>query len=333
MKAILMNAPGAPEVLTPADVPMPDLAGPLDVRVKLHAAGVNPIDTKVRKANMYYPDRLPSILGCDGAGVVEAVGSSVTRVRTGDEVFFFNNGLGGAPGNYAEYAVVHEDYLALKPRNLSMVEAAAVPLALITAWEALIKRGNLKEGQTALIHAGAGGVGHIAIQLARYLKARVATTISSEEKAAFVQSLGAELAIDYRRNDFVDTALEWTKGLGVNLALDTVGGETFCKSFSAIRLYGRIVSLLSTACDAKQLNTARLRNLSIGYVQMAAPLYFGLHPARVVQTGILEQGSRLFEQGILKVHVSRTLPLVEAAEAHRLIEAGHTLGKIVLKIA
>jgi NADPH2:quinone reductase len=117
-------------------------------------------------------------------------------------------------------------------------------LALITAWEALIKRGNLKEGQTALIHAGAGGVGHIAIQLARYLKARVATTISGEEKAAFAQSLGAELAIDYRRHDFVDTALDWTEELGVNLALDTVGGETFCKSFSAIQLYGRIVSLL-----------------------------------------------------------------------------------------
>lgn len=214
-----------------------------------------------------------------------------------------------------------------------MVEAAAVPLALITAWEALVKRGNLKEGQTALIHAGAGGVGHIAVQLARYLKARVATTISSEEKAAFAQSQGAELTIDYRRNDFVEAALAWTDGLGLNLILDTVGGETFCKSFAATRLYGRIVSLLSTPCDARQLNTARLRNLSIGYVQMAAPLYFGLHPARVVQTAILEQGSRLFEQGILKVHVSRKLPLAEAAEAHRLIEAGHTLGKIVLEIA
>ena len=148
-----------------------------------------------------------------------------------------------------------------------------------------------------------------------------------------MQSLGAELPIDYCCHDFVKATLDWTDGRGANLALDTVGGETFCKSFAATRLYGRIVSLLSTACDAKQLNTARLRNLSIGYVQMAAPLYFGLKPARVVQTGILEQGSKLFEQGILKVHVSHTLPLTEAAEAHRLIEAGHTLGKIVLKIA
>lgn len=333
MKAILMNTPGEPEVLTAADVPIPALASPSDVLVKLHAAGVNPIDTKVRKANMYYSDKLPSILGCEGAGVVEAVGSSVTRVRTGDEVFFFNNGLGGAPGNYAEYALVHEDYLALKPKNLSMVEAACIPLALITAWEALVNRGNLKEGQTALIHAGAGGVGHIAIQLARYLKARVATTVSGIEKAEFVQSLGAELAINYRRQNFVDAALNWTHGLGASLVMDTIGGETFCKSFAAVRLYGRLVSLLSTACDAGQINTARLRNLSIGYVQMAAPLYFGLHSARIVQTRMLEQGAKLFEEDTLKVHVGLTLPLEKAAEAHRLIEAGHTTGKIVLQIA
>ena len=117
---------------------------------------------------MYYPDKLPSILGCDGAGVVEAIGSSVTRVRPGDEVFFFNNGLGGAPGTYAEYTVVQEDYLALKPKNITMLEAAGIPLALITAWEALLDRGNLQKGEAALIHAGAGGVGHIAIQLAHY---------------------------------------------------------------------------------------------------------------------------------------------------------------------
>lgn len=333
MKAILMTAAGEPKVLTVSEIPQPDLADPFDVLVKLHGAGVNPIDTKVRKLNMYYPGKLPSILGCDGAGVVKAVGSSVTRVRAGDEVFFFNNGLGGPPGTYAEYTVVHEDYLAHKPKNLSMVEAACVPLALITAWEALVKRGDLTGGETALIHAGAGGVGHIALQLARHLKARTATTISTPEKAEFVKLLGAELAIDYRRKNFVDAALGWTQGAGVSLVMDTVGGETFCKSFNATCIYGRIVSLLSTSCDTGQINTARLRNLRIGYVQMAAPLYFGLHDARLVQTRILKEGAELFEQGILKVHVGLTLPLEEAAEAHRLIETGHTTGKIGLKIA
>ena len=332
MRAMLMNTPGGPDVLTAADIPEPPLTNPSNVLVKLHAAGVNPIDTKVRKLNFYYPDKLPSILGCDGAGVVEAVGSSVTRVRSGDEVYFFNNGLGNEPGTYAGYTVVQEDYLALKPKNLSMLEAACIPLALITAWEALVDRGNLQKDQTVLIHAGAGGVGHIAVQLARYFNAVTATTISSPQKAEFVQSLGAELAIDYTRQDFVEAVINWTDGLGVDLVMDTVGNETFCKSFAATRIYGRVVTLLSTVCDIKHTNTARLRNLSIGYVQMTAPLYFGLHAARIAQTRILERGAELFEQGILKVHIALELPLEEAAQAHRLIEAGHTTGKIVLRI-
>lgn len=123
------ECPGAPDVLTAADVPSPALADPSSVLVKLHAAGVNPIDTEVRKLNMYYPDKLPSILGCDGVGVVEAVGGSVTRVRPGDEVFFFNNGLGGSPGTYAEYTVVRQEYPALKPKNVSMLEAAATTIS------------------------------------------------------------------------------------------------------------------------------------------------------------------------------------------------------------
>ena len=141
---------------------------------------------------MYFPGQLPSVLGCDGAGVVEAVGSSVTRVRPGDEVFFFNNGLGGAPGTYAEYNIVQEDYVALKPKNLSMQEAAGIPLALITAWEALLERGNLQKGQSVLIHAGAGGVGHIAIQLARHFSAQCCDHRFGSEK-------GGVCAIPWRR--------------------------------------------------------------------------------------------------------------------------------------
>ena len=333
MRAILMNAPGDPDVLKIADIPKPAISDSSEVLIRLHAAGVNPIDAKVRKLNMYYPDKLPSILGCDGAGVVETIGSSVTRVRPEDEVFFFNNGLGGAPGTYAEYTVAQEDYLALKPKNITMLEAAGIPLALITAWEALVDRGDVQKGQSTLIHAGAGGVGHIAIQLARYFGAHVATTISSPEKAEFVQSLGAELAINYRQQDFVEAVVNWTSGKGARLVMDTVGGETFCKSFGATQLYGRIVTLLSTSCDVKNLNVARMRNLIIGYVQMTAPLYFGLRSERIAQTRILERGAKLVEQKLLKVHIGHTLPLEQAAEAHRLIETGHTAGKIILQIA
>lgn len=332
MKAILMNAPGGPEVLQPGELPLPELPSPSHLRVRLYAAGVNPIDTKLRKNGTYFPDRLPTVLGCDGAGVVESVDIAVTRFKPGDEVYFFNGGIGGEQGNYAEYAVVHEDCAAAKPKNLSMVEAAAVPLVLITAWEALHDRAQLKAGQTVLIHAAAGGVGHVAVQLARELGAHVAATVSSEEKGAWARKLGAEKIIHYTREDFVQAALDWTDGHGVDAVLDTVGGETFCRSFAAARVYGRIVTLLQTDCSAGQTKLARLRNLSIHYELMLAPAYLGLHQARIAQTRILEAGARLIEAGKLKVEVSKTFPLEQAAEAHRLIEEGHTAGKVVLEI-
>lgn len=334
MKAMLMTNAGGPEVLQLAgNLAVPDLLSPSHLRVRLHAAGVNPIDTKVRRQHMYHPGNLPAILGCDGAGVVDAVGGSVTRFKPGDEVYFFNNGLGSDPGTYAEYTLVHEEHVAMKPANLSMEEAAAVPLVLITAWESLVDRGQLRKDQTVLIHAGAGGVGHVAIQLAKHLGAFVATTISNSIKAEFVTSLGADLAIDYTSEDFADAALDWTDGLGVKLVFDTVGGPTFCKSFAAVRVYGRVVTLLSTPCEAAAIDVARLRNLSIGYVQMAAPMYLGLDAARRAQTRVLEEGARLIEQGKLKVRVSEVLPLEQAAQAHRILETGHATGKLVLKIA
>lgn len=332
MKAILMNAPGGPEVLQAGEIPLPELPSPSHLRVRLKAADVNPIDTKLRRNGTYFPDRLPTVLGCDGAGVVESAGLAVTRFKPGDEVYFFNGGIGGEQGNYAEYTVIHEDCAAAKPQNLSMVEAAAVPLVLITAWEVLHDRAQLKAGQTVLIHAAAGGVGHVAVQLARELGARIAATVSSEEKAAWVRKLGAERIIQYTREDFVQAALDWTGGHGVDAVFDTVGGETFCRSFAAARVYGKIVTLLQTDCSAGQIKLARLRNQSIHYELMLTPAHLGLHQARIAQTRILEAGARLIEAGKLKIEVSKTFPLEQAAEAHRLIEEGHTAGKIVLEI-
>ena len=331
MKAMLMTAPGGPEVLQAADVPTPK-TGPNDLLVRLRAAGINPLDTKVRKLNAFYPNDLPAVLGCDGAGTVEAVGSAVRRFKPGDDVYFFNNGLGSGPGNYAEYTVVREDYAARKPAKLSMVEAAAAPLVLITAWEALVDRVGLEEGETLLVHAGAGGVGHIAIQLARHLGARIATTVSGAEKARFVESLGAERAIDYKTHDFVEQTLAWTNGKGADVVFDTVGGPAFCQSFGAVRLYGRLVTLLSTACEMPQINKARLRNIIVGYEQMTMPLFFGNHELRCAQTRILERGMHLFDEGKIKVEVSKVLPLKEAAAAHQLVEDGHTIGKVVLQV-
>ena len=332
MKAILMTAPGGLDVLKLATIAEPPLPGPHELLVRVRAAGVNPLDTKIRKHHFFFPDNLPAILGVEGAGVVEQAGPAVTRFHPGDEIYFFSNGLGLEPGAYAEYTVINEEHAARKPSNLSMTEAAAIPVALITAWEALVNRAALKSGEKVLIHAGAGGVGHIAVQLARVRGAQVAATVSGKEKAELVKSFGAELAIDYREQDFVEEALRWTGRRGVDVVLDTVGGATFCQSFLAVRLYGRIATLLSTPCELADINHARLRNISVGFVQTTAPSFLGDVEARRAQTRILENGAQLFEQRKLKVLLSAVLPLEDASTAHRIVEEGHTSGKVVLQI-
>ncbi len=327
-----MDQPGDADSLRLAEAALPELPAAAYLRVRLKAAGVNPVDTKLRKNGTYYPGRFPVILGCDGAGVVESAGAAVTRFKPGDEVYFCHGGIGGAPGNYAEYAVVHEDFAAAKPRSLSFTQAAAVPLVLITAWESLFERAALQSGQAVLIQAAAGGVGHVAVQLARHAGARVAATVSGDEKARLAKRLGAELTIDYRHENFVDAALKWTNGEGVDVVFDTVGGATFCRAFAAAKVYGKIVTLLQSDCAAADIKLARARNQSIHYELMLTPMHLGLHDECVRQRKILEAGAKMIEQGQLEVLVNHTLPLEQAAEAHRLIEAGHATGKIVLEI-
>ena len=332
MQAVVMTRTGGPEMFEMRSLPVPALPSPEHVLVRLHAAGINPVDTKLRANGTYYPDRLPAILGCDGAGVVEQAGGKVTRFQPGDRVYFCSGGIGGEPGNYATYNTVHQDYCAAMPATLDFAEAAAVPLVLITAWESLHDRAQIQPAERVLIHAAAGGVGHVAVQLARHALARVAVTVGDTEKAAFARSLGAECIIEYKRQDFAQAALDWTNGEGVDLTFDTVGGDTFCKSFAATRVYGKVVTLLQSACDADAVKVARTRNQSIHYELMLTPMFLGLHAARVHQREILEQGAALIDQGQLKVHVSEVLPLSQAAEAHRRIGAGHNVGKIVLRI-
>ncbi len=330
MKAILATAPGNTDVLQLRDIGKPELPSAHHLRVKLSAAGVNPVDTKLRAKPAYHPDKLPAILGCDGAGVVECIGGAVTRFKVGDAVFFCNGGLGNEPGNYAEYTTLHADFCAAKPAKLSMPEAAALPLAFITAWESLVERANLQSGQTVLIHAAAGGVGQMAVQLARHLGAHIAVTVSDDRKADIARQLGAEKIIYYRSQDFVQETLTWTKGRGADVVFDTVGGDTFLKSMDATRIGGKLVSLLATPLDAAQVHQARLRNLSLCYDLMLTPQALGLHDERVRQRKILEYAAVMADAGKLKVQVSHMLPLAQVAAAHRLIEAGGMIGKIVL---
>lgn len=332
MKAILMTAAGGPDMLAMFTMEKPELASPHHLRIKLTAAGVNPIDTKLRARPAYFPDKLPAILGCDGAGTVEKAGSAVTRFKEGDAVYFCNGGLGDEPGCYAEYTTVHEDYCAKSPANLSLQDSAALPLVLITAWEALVERANLQPGQTVLVH-GVGGVGHIAIQLARHLGARVAVTVSDDKKEGLAQGLDAEKIIRYKEEEFVQDVVEWAGGKGVDVVLDSVGGDIFRRSLSAARVGGKVVTLLATPLDAEDVKLARLRNLSLCYELMLTPQLMKLHEERVRQRKILEEGAKLIEAGALGVLVSYALPLEKAAEAHRIIEQGGVAGKIILTIS
>ena len=333
MKAILATAPGGTDVLQLRDIPKPELPSSHHLRVKLAAAGVNPVDTKLRAKPAYHPDKLPAILGCDGAGVVDEIGSEVTRFKVGDEVYFCNGGLGDEPGNYAEYTTLHEEYCAAKPANLSLQDAAALPLVLITAWEALVERADLQAEQTILIHAAAGGVGHIALQLAHHLGTHIVVTVSDERKASLVRGLHADKIINYREQDFVQEALDCTDGKGVDVVFDTVGGETYLRSLNAARIGGKVVSILATPLSAADVQLARLRNLTLGFELMLTPQALNLHEERVRQRKILEEGAKLVEAGQLGVLVTHRLPLEQAAEAHRLIEAGGMTGKIVLTIS
>ncbi|MBD1940017.1 zinc-dependent alcohol dehydrogenase family protein [Microcoleus sp. FACHB-68] len=332
MKAVVMTAAGDPEVLQLQDIPQPNIEKDTEILVRLKAAGVNPIDTKLRKRGTFYPDQTPAVLGCDGAGIVEATGSAVSKFNAGDEVYFCNGGLGGSTGNYAEYAVIDERFAAKKPASLSFAEAAAAPLVLLTAWEALYDRARLQAGQKVLIHAGAGGVGHVAIQLAKLQGAEVCTTVGDEEKAEFVRQLGADLAILYKETDFVQATLDWTDGEGADIVFDTVGGETFYKSCPAVRVYGDIVTILEPAPEDGNLKVARLRNLRISLELMLTPMFQGLAKYQEDQAKILQQCATLIDEGRLKIHLGKTFPLQEAVAAHRLQETGSMTGKIVLLI-
>jgi NADPH2:quinone reductase len=334
MKAILMTAAGNPNVLQLREIPKPELPSPHHLRVKLAAAGVNPIDTKLRAKPAYHPDKLPAILGCDGAGIVEEIGGAVTRFKVGDAVYFCNGGLGGnlgdEPGCYAEYTTLHEEYCAAKPANLPLADSAALPLVLLTAWESLVERASLQAGQTVLIHAAAGGVGHVAVQLAHHLGAHIAATVGNEKQGGLAHGLGAEKIINYHKQDFVQETLDWTGGKGADVVFDTVGGDTFLRSLNAVRIGGRLASILATPLTAADVQLVRLRNLSLCYDLMLTPQVLGLHEERIRQRMILEEGAKLVEAGRLGVLVSHRMDLEQAADAHRLLEAGGMTGKIVL---
>jgi len=330
MEALMMSAVGDPSVLQLQQIDEPTIERPTEVKVRLSAAGVNPIDTKIRRGGLLQGDRFPVILGCDGAGEVVEVGTGASRYQVGDNVWFCHGGLGLEQGNYAPFNVIDERWLAPMPANLSYIEAAAAPLVLITAWGALYQRGRLQAGQTVLIHGGAGGVGHAAIQLAKIGGARVITTVSSPEKERFVRRLGADEVIIYPTENTLERLLMLTSGRGADLVFDTVGRDIFLSSIMMTAHFGTLVSILDPG--AFDFQEARMRNLSIAFELMLTPMLRNLPEARDEHSAILQRCAQHIEAAELVVEVSKVFSLAQGAAAHAHMEAGHTQGKLVLTL-
>lgn len=331
MKAAYFSTGGTANVLQYGEIESPGECGENQLLIHIKAAGINPIDCKIRSAPGRFPVTFPVIPGCDGAGIVAAAGSQVKNFNLGDEVYFSQPGFNDRQGTYAEYVLVDAGLVALKPRALSFEQAAAVPLVFITAWEALHDRARITSDQTVLIHAGAGGVGHAAIQLAKLAGTQVITTVSNEEKADLARQLGADQIINYRMHDVTAEVLRWTTGKGVDIAFDTVGPEVLQTCFRCVKPYGDVVTLLQPSPDT-DWSEARKRNVRFSLELMLSPVLMELAEAKLHQGKILQQCTQLFDENKLTVKIARSFALPDAAAAQRFLEQTHPAGKLVMSM-
>ena len=309
MKAVVIHEYGGAEVLKYEDVPQPEPKQD-QLRIRVIAAGVNPVDGMIRSGMLDKEGRrtFPIILGGDISGVVEKVGSEITRFKPGDPVFAYVS-LDNS-GGYAQYALVTEREAAPKPRSLIYVEAAAVPIVALTAWQALIDTAKLKAGQTVLIHGGSGGVGSFAIQIAKAHGAKVIATASTANQELLKQ-LGADVAIDYTKQNFENVAKD------VDVVLDSIGKDTLARSYGVMKKGGIIVSLVARP-DPAELAKHGIRGEALS-----------VDP----NSDELSEIGKLIDEKKINVIVSQTFPLSEARKAQEQVATGHTRGKIVLKVA
>ncbi|WP_399893718.1 NADP-dependent oxidoreductase [Streptomyces sp. BBFR51] len=309
MRAIGQDVLGGPEVLKEVRPERPE-PRPNEVLVRVRAAGVNPTDWKHR-ANGGFLGEPPFVLGWDVSGTVEAVGIGVAAFRPGDEVF----GMLSYPfghGSHAEYVTAPARTFTHKPAGVDHVQAGALPLVSLTAWQALVERADVRPGQRVLIHAAAGGVGHVAVQIAKARGAHVIGTASAG-KHEFLRSLGADETVDYRETDFAEAVKD------VDVVLDTIGGDTSLRSLRVLRPGGVVVSILPVGSDEFYEEADRL----------------GVRAVRMLvdaDRAGMEEIAGLVEAGKLRASVERTFPLAEAARAHELGERGRTTGKLVLVV-
>jgi NADPH:quinone reductase-like Zn-dependent oxidoreductase len=305
MKAITLTRFGGPEAFERREVPKP-VPGAGQVLVRVHATSINPLDFQVRRGD--YPDLvpLPAITGHDVSGVVEEIGPGVTAFAPGDEVWYTPQIFQGS-GSYAEYHVAAENIIGRKPASLDHLEAASLSLVGGTAWEALVVRAALRVGESILVHGGAGGVGHVAIQLAKSIGARVLTTVR-KENFEFARSLGADVVIDYESEDYVQAVMRETGGHGVDVVFDTIGGDTLSRTPEALAQLGRLVTIVDIA-QPQNLIHAWGKNASYHFV------FTRQH------RGKLDELAALVERGQLRPHVGATYSLAEISLAHARLES------------
>lgn len=329
MKAQLIHTTGTPDVFTLSDVPLPTLV-PGHVIIKVSATSVNQIDCKIRSgAVTAIAPAFPAILQGDVAGVITDVAPDVTHFHIGDEVYGCAGGLRGTAGALAEYMLADAALLAKKPRSLTMREAAALPLVSITAWEALFTRAHIKTNDRILIHGGVGGVGHIAVQLAAWAKANVATTILNDADVALATSLGARDVINAKNETVTEYVKRLTDGHGFDIIFDTVGGKNLDNAFHAAKMNGTVVT--TAARSTHDLSPLHNNALSLHAVFMLLPLL--THTGRAAHGKILAQLATIIDEGHLKPLIdSHPFTLDTTPDAHAWLESGKARGKVVIDI-
>ena len=331
MKAYITQKYGPDGRFELAEIDTPE-PGEGEILIKVKATSINPIDNKLLRHELGFNPELPAVLHGDVAGVVSAVGSGVKGFEIGDEVYGCVGGFIGTPGALAEYVPADARLIARKPASLTFTEAAALPLVVLTAWESLIDSARIEAGEHVLVHGGTGGVGHVAIQLAKAKRARVAATVSSKDKAEIARSLGAD-DIVYYRDESVDAYVQrLTDGRGFDVVYDTVSGPVFGQSLNATRIRGRIVTVFTgTESTTLDLMNAFIKAATIHTQNMSIPLITG--EGRAHHGEILREAAELADAGKLKPLIDpNRFTFAQANEGHALFESGKHVGKIVLDV-
>lgn len=332
MKAFIIERYGKADVVKMAEMPVPAL-GEEDVLVKIHAASINPLDFKIREGafKLILPYRLPLILGNDMAGTVTQVGAKVTQFKPGDEVYARPDD--DRIGTFAEFIAIKESAVAKKPTTLSMQEAASIPLVGLTAWQALVEKAQLQQGQKVLIHAGSGGVGTFAIQLAKHLGATVATTTGTAN-IEWVRQLGADVVIDYKTTAFEDVLHDY------DVVFDTQGGDTLEKSLNVLKRGGKLISIAGApdpqfAKDTQANWIVRMATHVLSYKIRKKAKRLGISYSFLFMQANgqhLHEISRLIESGIIHPVLDRVFPFESTPDALAYVEKGRAKGKVVVQV-